>query len=221
MSKINSTRSGCKDVFNAFLVEDVSKYFGDIEIPPISPTNEVPNKLILFSKALKCTDYDQWVCFYEDDTSFERIWRNPKKYLPILKKFNGVIAPDFSLYRDMPLVMQQWNTYRSRAIGHWLQSNGINVIANVRASDSRSHSFCCLGLEQGGTIAIGSHGCIKLRSDRLYFIDNLKFIVETLNPTTIVIYGRAPDEIFEFCKLRGINIVSFESDYAISRKAVV
>ncbi len=58
--------------------------------------------------------------------AFERIWTTPNKYLPIIKKFRGVITPDFSVYRDMPLVMQQWNIYRSRAIGHWLQEKRCN-----------------------------------------------------------------------------------------------
>ena len=124
MSKINSSRSGCKDVFHAFLVKN-AQYDGHLEIPIIKPQDDIPDKLILFSKILGCKDYDQWVCFYEDDASFERIWNRPERYLPILSKFKGVITPDFSLYRDMPLVMQQWNIYRGRAIGHWLQENGM------------------------------------------------------------------------------------------------
>ena len=80
--------------------------------------------------------------FFEDDYLFERLWRNPKIYLPILKQYNGVILPDFSLYRDMPLVMQLWNIYRSRAIGCWLQSNGIKVIPDVRFGDERTYHCC-------------------------------------------------------------------------------
>ena len=80
-------------------------------------------KLIAFSKAIRSTDFDTWIHFYEDDVAFERIWNTPNKYLPIIKKFKGVITPDFSVYRDMPLVMQQWNIYRSRAIGLMLYHN--------------------------------------------------------------------------------------------------
>ena len=141
MSLINSTRSGCRDVFRAFLVKDAT-YDGDLEIPRIMPESSIPNKLILFSKALKSDDQDCWVCFYEDDAAFERLWNNPNRYLPILKQYKGCISPDFSLYRDMPLVMQQWNIYRSRAIGHWLQKNGIPVITNVRWSDERTFGRC-------------------------------------------------------------------------------
>ena len=115
MSRINSARSGCKDVFRSFLVKNAS-YEGHLEIPRIEYGLYRPKKLIPFSKCISSSDYRCWVHFYEDDASFERIWNNPQKYLTVLKKYSGVICPDFSLYRDMPLVMQFWNIYRSRAI---------------------------------------------------------------------------------------------------------
>ena len=147
MSRINSQRKSCKDVFNAFLVT-MATYAGIFEFPCIEATFDIPNKLIAFSKCIPCKDYNQWVHFYEDDYQFERLWRNPKKYLDILKRYNGVILPDFSLYRDMPLVMQLWNIYRSRAIGCWLQANGIKVIPNIRFGDRRTYRICCDGIEK-------------------------------------------------------------------------
>ena len=84
------------------------------------------------------------------DVTFERIWNTPNKYLPIIKKFKGVITPDFSVYRDMPLVMQQWNIYRSRAIGHWLQENGVSVIPDIRFGDERTYEASCAGIQKHG-----------------------------------------------------------------------
>lgn len=86
-------------------------YDGYIEIPCIRATNSLPNRVLTFSKAISKSnkDYDCWVVFYEDDYEFERLWNNPRAYLEKLSKFNGVISPDYSLYRNMPLVMQQWN----------------------------------------------------------------------------------------------------------------
>ena len=220
MSKINSTRSGCKDVFRAFLVKN-AQFASDLEIPCIAPEAGLPDRMISFSKAISNTDYDQWVHFYEDDAGFERIWNNPKKYLPILRKFKGVISPDFSLYRDMPLIMQQWNTYRGRAIGHWLQENGIPVIANVRWSDERTYGLSCTGVAKGGTIAVGSHGCIKLMRERRHFAAGLAYAVKTLEPKTIIVYGTAPDSVFGSYRRAGIAIFQFDSSYAVShRKAV-
>lgn len=151
MSKTNAARNGCKDVFRAFLVADAT-YDSELEIPCIQPVDRIPAKLVSFSKAVSGREYNAWVHFYQDDVEFERLWNNPQRYLPILKRFAGVITPDFSLYRDMPLVFQQWNVYRSRAIGHWLQTNGVPVIVNVRFADERTYRLSCEGVPYNSTI---------------------------------------------------------------------
>lgn len=220
MSKENAARSGCKDVFHAFLVKNAT-YDSPLEIPCLKTELRKPQKLIAFSKAVHSADYDAWVHFYEDDTVFERLWNRPNTYLPILKKFKGVISPDFSVYRDMPLVMQQWNIYRSRAIGHWLQENGTPVIPNIRFGDERTFKLSCAGINKHGVIAVGSHGCIKLLTERNYFKNGLKYVMNKLEPTTLVIYGTAPDEIFAQYKEMGIEILQFDSECsAAHRKAV-
>ena len=144
----------------------------------------------------------------------------PKAYLERLKKFNGVISPDFSLYRNMPLVMQQWNTYRGRAIAVWLQNNGIEIIPNVRFNDERTFDFCFDGIEKNKTVAVGTHGCLKTKEDRLYFQTGLAVLVENLSPKNIVVYGRAPDKIFKIYRNMGINIIVFESEFSKSIKQV-
>ncbi len=220
MSQINSTRSGCKDVFHAFMVQNAT-YEGELEIPCIAPETAIPERLIAFSKAIGGTDYDAWIHFYEDDASFERLWNRPFKYLPILERYKGVIAPDFSLYRDMPLVMQYWNIYRSHAVAVWLQSEGVPVIANVRWGDGRTYDVCCCGVPRSATIAVGSHGCIKLLQDRRFFVSGLDHAVNTLKPKTIVVYGTAPDAVFGKYKDAGIRVLQFDSDYMIAHRKEV
>ena len=220
MSQKNCARNGCRDVFHAALVKDAS-FAGPLELPCMAGQKKLPNRLISFSRAISCKDHDQWIHFFEDDCKFERLWNDPVRYLPILKRYNGAISPDFSLYRDMPLVMQQWNTYRSRALGHWMQANGIPVIPNIRFGDERTYDFCCSGIEQGGIIAVGSHGCMKLLRERQYFMQGLDHVVKTLKPKTVVVYGSAPDEVFGRYKEAGIEILQFDSACTVShRKAV-
>ena len=212
---LKSRKRGCKDVFNAFLVA-LATYAGFFEIPVIQPTNWVPNRLVPFSKAISSRDHGQWIHFYEFDYLFERLWRNPRRYLPIFKRFNGVILPDFSLYRDMPLVMQLWNVYRSRAIGCWLQRNGIKVIANVRWGDRRTHRVCCDGISRGCTIAVGTVGALRGTEDRLYFTEGLAYVVRQLAPRAIVVYGPAPDEVFGKYRDSGIEIIHFDSETTVA-----
>lgn len=204
-----------------FLVENAD-YEGTIELPKISTSNYLPKKVITFSKAMSrsCYDFDCWVMFYEHDRKFERLWRNPKQYLETLKKFKGIISPDFSLYRNMPLVMQMWNTYRNRALSVWLQNNGIEIIPNVRFGDERTFSFCFDGIEKGKTVAIGTLGCIRKKEDKIFFKVGLAYMVNRLSPKNIIVYGGVPDSIFKPYKDMGINIIAFESEFSKSRKQV-
>ena len=117
--------------------------------------------------------------------------------------------------------MQQWNIYRSRAMGHWLQENGLPVITNVRWSDGRTYELCCTGAPTNSTIAIGSHGCIRLLQERKHFIQGLDYVVNRLKPKTIIVYGTAPDAIFSKYKEAGITILQFDSDYMVAHKKAV
>lgn len=45
---------------------------------------------------------------------------------------NGNNRPDYSLYRDMPLSMQIWDVFRSRALGYFMKFNGEKVVQSVR-----------------------------------------------------------------------------------------
>ena len=209
------------DVFHSQLVQD-AKYDGYYELPKINTSSELPLKVIPFSTAISrnWNDFDCWIMFFEHDVKFERLWNNPGRYLEKLKKFKGIISPDFSLYRNMPLCMQIWNTYRGRSIAFWLQHNGIEVIPNVRFGDERTFDFCFDGIERNKTVAVGTHGCIKRREDKIFFKVGLALLVQRLSPKTIIVYGSAPDNIFKPYKDMGINIIVFESEFSKSRKQV-
>lgn len=199
-----------RDIFKSYLVENAI-YDGKLEIPILKGTTKIPDALILFSESKNLCKKNKWICFYEDDSKFEKFWNNPKKYLNIIKKAKGVILPDFSLFRDMPLIQQNWNIYRSRALGTWLESQGIEIIPNIRWGDNRTHTISCLGIKKNGTISIGTHGLIKKKEEKQYFIEGLEYVVKKLKPKNIVIYGAAPKEIFDKYKHLGINICQFDS----------
>lgn len=74
------------------------------------------NNYVKISKDKNCG-----IHFYLDDYQFERLWVNPEKYIDILKEYECILSPDFSLYIDMPIDMKIWNIYRSRLIGQLYQ----------------------------------------------------------------------------------------------------
>lgn len=209
------------DVFRSYLVEHAD-YDGWLELPILRTSNLIPDKLVPFSKAVlkSWTDFDCWVMFYEHDYNFERLWHNPKRYLERLQKFKGVISPDFSLFRNMPLAMQIWNAYRGHALAAWMQEQGIEVIPNIRFNDVRTYAFCFDGAEKGKTVAVGTHGCIGRKEDRAIFAAGLEQMVQRLEPKTILVYGRAPKGLFGTYEEKGIQVIPFESEISKSRKQV-
>ena len=186
------------DVFNSYLVR-TAIYAGEEEFPSIKSCNEIPNKIIPFSVAMKANynEFDCWVCFYELDYLFMRFWRNPKKYLQKLKKFNGVISCDFSVYANMPLVMQKYHIYMGRALANWLIENGVKVIPNVRLGDERTYKFGFDGLYKYDVVAIGTIGTIKKIEEKNLILNAIRETIKVLEPRDIVIYGSLPNEIRE------------------------
>lgn len=219
MTKFNKNRTTCKDVFHAYMVENAS-YAGQYEFPVQVSSTAIPNKLISFSKARSTSNFNQWVHFYEDDAAFECIWNTPYKYLDLFKKFDGVILPDFSVYRDMPLSMQIWNIYRSRAVGNWLHTNGVRTIVNIRYGDERTYQICCDGIQTYSGIAIGTHGLIKVSEDRFYLLEGLDVVVNKIHPSYIVIYGSAPEKYFHKYTESGIKIYQFDSECAVAHRRI-
>ena len=112
----------------------------------------------------------------------------------------------------MPLVMQQWNTYRGRAVANWLQDNGIKVIPNVRFSDHRSYGFCCEGIAPSSTVAVGTLGCMQSKEEKEYFIDGLSYVMGRLRPERMIVYGSMPDDVFGAYKDSGTEFLRFESE---------
>lgn len=214
------SKKGCRDCYHAYLVK-TAIYAGDDEMPCIKTCESLPEKIIAFSKAIQSQDNDQWIHFYEHDSKIESIWNNPKRYLPMLKRHAGVISPDFSVYCDMPLVQQKWNIYRGRAIANWMVQNGIDVIPNIRWGDERTYESCCEGIEKSKTIAVGTHGCIKTIEEKKLFIRGFDYVINKLEPKNIVVYGRMPDKIFCLAKMHNIDLLHFDSEFALSHKKVV
>ena len=215
MKKLNKEKKSCKDVFNSFMLSKAT-YVGYLEFPVVDGIKEIPQDLICFSKIQTLDDYSKWIHPYEHDYVIERIWKYPQKYLPIIKKYAGIISPDFSLYRDMPLIMQIYNIFRSRTIARWLQDNGVKVIINVRFGDKRTYRIACMGIPKHCTIAIGTHGTMKDREDRKILEDGVAFVLKELEPSALLIYGTVSKTIIDLCKKSNVQLIVFQSDFGKS-----
>ena len=176
-------------------------------IPRLRPCRHIPTKLIDFNEAMSSTDYSAGVHFYIDDYRFERIWNQPERYIEILKRFDCVLTPDFSLYEDMPEAMCIWNVYRSQLIGWLMQFYGLKVIPTILWQEESSYDYCFCGVPDGGTVSISSVGMAANRQERDRYLEQLADCLERIHPKTILFYGRLPPE-FNFGK---IKVLSFHN----------
>ena len=198
------------DGFNPELVSGAF-FDGILEIPQIKRPDKIiiPSALIPFSQRNRSDNYKEFVHFYEHDKNFATVLTVAKEHFDCLKKFQGVISPDCSLYRDMPLVLQIANTYMNRAIGHYLQSKGLYVVPNIRWGDERSYTtielpekFAFLGVPKRSIVSIGTYGCIKSKENKIYFTEGLEAMLDELEPKVVLVYGGMPDSIFTKVKDR-------------------
>lgn len=170
--KKKQPRKGCKDIWNAFMVDGADFTENDI---PVCPTTALamPSKIITYSEARTIHNkrikedknyfFDAFVCFYEHNQNFDGvrsgIWYYPKKAYEILKHFKEIITPDFSTYQDFPNPLKKWKTYRMRALGYWYGTMcRKQVINNVRWGTEETYEYCFDGIEENSTVAIGAVG---------------------------------------------------------------
>ena len=193
-----------------------ARFDGLFEIPMIKKPESiiVPDALVPFSKMEKTNPKAFAVCEYENDTEFKDLLINPKGYVRMLKRYQGFISPDCSVYRDMPLSLQITNIYRSRAIGYFFQKNRVYVIPCVRWGDERTYTtkvlperVAFLGVEKHSIVSIGSYGQIKDRVNRYYFEAGLDSMMETIEPEIVLVYGKIPDQVKE--KYRDTRFVEY------------
>lgn len=175
--------------YNLHLVDD--SHCDENGMPFVFRTDHVPRSLIPFSVAQSSGDFASGVHFFIDDYRFERVWNQPERYIPMLKKFDCVLTPDFSTYSDMPLPMQAWNVYRNRALGNIWTREGIEVIPSLSWGGVDSFDVCFSGLPKESVYAVSTVGCTKKKQSIDGFRIGMDEAIKRLNPSKLVVYGKS------------------------------
>ena len=185
------------DGFHSYLTEGAA-LVGDPGIPMLVDMHntDIPRGLIPFEKCMRATNKRQYVHFYMHDRGFSRVLTATNKYLDLLRSFDGVITPDCTMLVGQAPCLLQTNTYFNRAVGVYLQRNGIPVIPNIRWSDEKSFPYCFLGVPKHTIVAISTHGCIRSNKEKELFKSGLNAMLTELSPTDVVVHGYMPDCIF-------------------------
>ena len=186
---------------------DAARTDGKYNLPTLEPVDHVPKKLQGFNYVLNKPDYSAGVHFFLDDYQFERMWKRPDFYIEKLAAFDCVLTPDFSLYTDMPIAMQLWNTYRSRLIGQMMQNWGYTVIPTVSWADADSYDFCFDGIPTKSTVAISTIGVKKSQQRIKIWQNGMDAMIDRLQPSRILVYGGAIEYDY-----KGVEVVYFGND---------
>ena len=170
---------------------------GEYSMPKIKPITEATILNILpynYVKSCKKPE-DTFISFYVDDYQFERVWNEPIKSLKLLKQFKGIFAPDFSLYRDFPVILNIYNCWRNKVLTAFYQMNGLKVIPNVSWSDEDSYKWCFDGLPTNSIVAVSSNGCIRDKVAKDLFIKGYNEMKRRLSPIKVIFVGTVPKEL--------------------------
>lgn len=196
--KINKIKE-IPDSFNAFLVEGA--YFtSKLEYPIIEKimiSKEIPLKIMPFEKAInyKGDLTDTYIYFYSLDKTFERLRRNPNRYINFFKRCAGFIGLDFSVHTDMPLAKQISQINDNLSLTYFFCKNGIKCIPNIRYGSDETAEEYLNAFPKHTLIAIGTHGFYKTtcqKSEMYCFIEN---VIKHLEPSGIIIVGPLNDEV--------------------------
>lgn len=168
---------------------------GEYNIPEVLPCTSIhTNNFISFNYAKTAKEKEKkGVHFFLDDYQFIRLWDKADMYLAMLKQFDCVCSPDFSLYLDYPKAMQIWNHYRKMWLSAYYQEYGINVIPTACWSDEDSYDFCFDGMPKNSLIAVSSLGTMHGKMQQELFRNGYEEMIKRLNPTGVVFYGQVPE----------------------------
>ena len=161
------------------------------DIPDLPRSDVRPTALVPYHERQKIEKAPSGsaIHFFIDDYRFETIWTHPNRGLDRCARVGAALTPDFSMWRDMPLVMQLWQVYRSRWVGAWLLFNGIDVVPTVTWSTPKTFEFAFTGLARGSTVAISTVGVADKQAKSL-FAAGCEALVEAVAPSCVLVYGK-------------------------------
>ena len=146
---------------------------------------------------------DRIVHFFLYDNKFERVWEKPDNDIEKLKRYRGVMSPDFSMYLEMSPIMQIYNTFRNRWCGAYFASKGIRVIPTVSWGDESTFDFCFEGIPKGSTVAVSTYMVWEhdhRKEQKEFFLKGYNEMLRRIEPERIICYNHP------FPEMRG-NIV--------------
>lgn len=205
MSKYNFNNP-VDDSFQAYLVEGAE--FTGIEEYPIIRKEMVPNvlpkKIMTFNEAINYRGdlSETAIYFFSPDYRFERIRRNPKKYISFFKRTAGIFGLDFSVHSDMPIIKQKSQMNDNLSLSYFYGFNGIPIYPAPRGGSDSINDEYLKAFPHETLLVIGVHGFIKEKWQKHEWICWIEKIIKELNPKGLIVVGHLDNSITELFKNR-------------------
>jgi hypothetical protein len=124
--------------------------------------------------------------FFTYDWNFEAVYTKPEVTLEKLTQYYALLTPEFSTYKDMPLMLQGYSVFKNRWCGAFWQSHGMTVIPTITWGTPNSYEFCFDGVEQGSVVAVSTYA---REHNRNGFMEGYNKMLEVIRPSAIICYG--------------------------------
>lgn len=180
--------SGDLNKLNTFCLFETDNEYGFPEVK--SSANLTPADLLMFhmSKKKLASDRDKTISFFIDDYKFEPLWSCPQKYIELLRFYEGMISPTFSIWDNQPYALNLFNMYRSRWCTRFFQENGVKVLVDVRWAGEDSYDYCFSGIEKGSAVVLNTVGTYNLEN-RALFVKGFEPMLRAIEPEKLYVYG--------------------------------
>ena len=189
------------DNFKVYYWHDAN-LIGKYKLPQLEAIQEIPEKVISFNERKGIINPENyWVDFFIDDVLFENFWNHPEMSFGNLKKFQGIIATDYSMLPEMLPGQRIWNCTRNRVMAYYLQKNGFKIIPVASWCDERDFDWCFDGLPRESSIAISTNGCKSSPYGKRILLSGVEELVKQKNPSHIIICGRYMNEFEKYEKV--------------------
>lgn len=144
------------------------------DIPCVFPAIRELNgseKAISFNYAMTYKgDKDETIChFFVDDYQFERVWTSPDKYIPMLRRFKAVAAPDFSVSDDFPTAIKIYNVYRKAWLTRYFQEQGVCMLPTAEWGGEDTLEYAFAGIPKHSPVCVTAAGVVQNKLERQMF----------------------------------------------------
>lgn len=133
------------------------------------------------------------VHFFIEDYQFLRVWNQPSRYINMFRRFQFILAPDFSIYADWPAALQIYNHYRKHWLAAYYSTRGVTVVPTISWALQGSFAWCFDGEPKNSVVAVSSVGVLKDKASKEIFVEGYKRMKMELEPEAVIFYGDIPD----------------------------